>query len=103
MRGVGQTRNLIDNLPSGRSMVVIPNASLSRLLKEMSEDIRSKDFTKNVKFVVIAEADDCNKLIGYSNPIFFDHSFFTSVSEETARKALDIAHTCSIVRISSGK
>lgn len=97
MRGVGQTTNMIDNLPTGRCMVVSSDPTLVRGLKNSTEEIRGKDFTKNVKFISISSLDDCNKLLGYSHPVFFDHFFFESVEEEVARKALQFSHTGSIV------
>lgn len=60
----------------------------------MIEDIRGNDISKLVKVIVIADIDDCQKLYGYSNLIFFDHSFYeSSIPREVIEKALDLAHS----------
>jgi hypothetical protein len=97
MRGVGQTKHLIYTLPNERCMVVTYQRNVGRAIEEFLKELRGKDFAKQVKFVTISSSDDLNKIMGYSHLIFFDHSFFDSVEEEVARKALQLAEGASIV------
>ena|SRR5215217_8799163 len=97
MRGVGQTRNLIYTLPNERCVVVTSNRSVARVIEEILKEIRGKDFAKKVKVLSISSIEDVNKLMGYSHLIFFDHSFFLSIEEEVANKALDYAESSAIV------
>lgn len=96
MRGVGQTTHMIYTLPNERCLVVVSNASVGKSIKTAVEIIRGKNFAKNVKFVAISSIEDTNKLIGYSHLVFFDNSFFDSVEEEVARKALRHAESAAI-------
>lgn len=97
MRGVGQTQNLIDNLPDFRCAIIVKTPQIGRMIKERIEIDRGKEFAKRVKFFIVNDIDDVYKLSGYSNPIFFDHSFFDLSEIETAKKTLEFAHSASIV------
>lgn len=97
MRGVGQTKNLIYTLPNERCMVVAGLPGAGRYVEELLKEMRGKDFAKKVKVVCVSSLEDTNKLMGYSHLVFFDNSFFDSVSEEIAKKALDYAEGASIV------
>lgn len=97
MRGVGQTRNLIYTLPNERCMVVTKERGVGRDIEELLKEVRGKDFAKKVKVLSISTVEDLNKLMGYSHLVFFDHSFFDSIEEEIAEKALDYAESAAIV------
>lgn len=96
MRGVGQTTNLIYNLPNERCMLVTKHGT-NKLIEGLIKEIRGKEFSKNVKIISISTMSDINKLMGYSHLIFFDHAFFESVEEDIARKALDCARGAATV------
>lgn len=97
MRGVGQTTHLIYNLPNERCMIVTYQHDLVRQIEQRLQNLRGKDFAKQVKVVSISSSDDLNKLMGYSHLIYFDHAFFDFVEEEIARKALSYAQSAAIV------
>lgn len=95
--GVGQTQNLIDNLPSGRCAIVVFNSNESRSIKERIKEQHGTDFAKNIKFFVISSQDDISKMAGYSYLVFFDHSFLQNASEDVAKEAYSVAHSCAVV------
>lgn len=97
MRGVGRTRNLIDNLPDERCVVVTYSHDLGREIKKTIEDLRGKELIKKVKVVSVSSKEDLSRLQGLSVPIFFDHSFFDSCEFETAKHAMELAHGASTV------
>lgn len=97
MRGVGQTRNMIYNLPDERCMVVTYSRDSGRSIEQSISDLRGKDFSKKVKVTSISSHQDLNKLMGYSHLIFFDHAFFDLVEEDLAKEALNFAEGASIV------
>ena len=97
MRGVGQTQNMIDNLPNDRCVIITPTADLNRSIKRRVEDDRGKEFAKKIKFISVSDSEDLVKLRGLSCPIFFDHSFFDLVEEGVAKEALNSAHASSII------
>lgn len=97
MRGVGQTRNLIYNLPNERCMLVTPTHSICKHIEKSLIDLRGKDFAKKIKIINVSLSEDLNKMIGYNHLIFFDHSFFDLVEEEIAKKALNYAEGAAIV------
>lgn len=97
MRGVGQTTHLIYNLPSERCMIVTPSRDIGRLIENKIKDIRGKEFYKNIKVMSINSESDITKMMGYSHPIFFDHSFFELSDERVAKKAIEVAIGASIV------
>lgn len=43
------------------------------------------------RYITIRHHSDVQKLTGLSEPIFFDHSFFDMVREDTAKAALEMA------------
>ena len=97
MRGVGRTTNMIHTLPHDRCIIVSPSSSISREIKSLVEDLRSKEFAKKVKFVYISDEEDLYKLMGLSGPVFFDHSFFDGlVDEDVVRKTMQSAITSGI-------
>lgn len=97
MRGVGQTQNLIDNLPDDRCMIIASNHNIVRDIKTRVEESRGNDFAKRIKFLVIETHEDTRKMLGYSNPVYFDHSFFDLSEIEIAKEALSLAHGASMV------
>ncbi len=97
MRGVGRTQNLIDTLPfNTRAGIVIPSYEIAHWLKKRIEEGRGKDFLKNIKFFVVREKDDLNKMIGWSYPIFFDHTFVEVSDEVLVKAAYSYAHSASV-------
>lgn len=98
MRGVGQTAMMIANLPLDQCTIVAPTGAIGRA-------IAARVKTANPgprRYITIRHHSDVQKLMGLSEPIFFDHSFFDMVDADTARAALDLAIPASLHRIWGG-
>lgn len=78
---------MIANLPLDQCTIVTPTAAMGRAIaarvKEANPGPR--------RYITIRHVSDTKKLMGLSEPIFFDHSFFDVVDADTARAALDLA------------
>lgn len=97
MRGVGQTKYMVYNLPNERCILVTPNHAIGKSIEKFIQEARGKDSAKKIKVINISKIEDTYKLLGSSCQIFFDHSFFDLSDEETVRKALEYAYTSSVV------
>lgn len=94
MRGIGQTGLMIANLPDEQCTIVTPTAEIGRAIAARVK----KNNPGHRRYVTIRHASDVQKLTGLSESIFFDHSFFDAVSEDTARQAVQYAIPCAYHR-----
>lgn len=97
MRGVGQTTNMIYNLPNERCVVVCHDNSFARHLQNLIKEFRGQDFSKKVKVIQISSVEDTKKLLGLNQLIFFDHCFFDTMDEEIAKRALELSRMSAII------
>lgn len=97
-RGVGQTQNLIDNLPNERCAIVVPKHDIGKSILKRIEEQYGKQFVKNIKVFSISSPNDAHKMSGYGHSVFFDNSFLLNVDKETAITAYRFARGCAIVK-----
>ena len=78
---------MIANLPPEQCTIVAPTVEIGKAITA-----RVKGANPGPRrYITIRHVSDAKKLLGLSEPIFFDHSFFDVVDADTARAALDLA------------
>jgi hypothetical protein len=81
---------MVANLPPGQCTIVVPRRVAGQ---EIAARVK-KGNPGPRRYVTIRSAADIQKIIGLSEPVFFDHSFFDVTEEHLARAAVTAAISC---------
>ncbi len=74
-RGIGHTELMITNLPDAHCTIIVPSRAIGDEIDRRIAETRPHGTWRTI---VITNLADVQKMMGLSDPVFFDHSFFMS-------------------------